>query len=156
MFGIGLPEMLVILAVALIVVGPEKLPDLARSVAKTVLELKKTLNQVKASLADEKNLIGSVKSDLNRAADDLKDNLLEHDQAPLREPDKNGTQKEAGTRDVPEGGGRSLASGPEAFAGEHPPPAQPVPSEAGTPGFRAEENSDALETADGESDAAKK
>ena len=46
MFGIGLPEMIVILAVALIVVGPDKLPDMARSVAKWVLELKKTVNQV--------------------------------------------------------------------------------------------------------------
>lgn len=79
MFGIGLPEMIVILAVALIVVGPEKLPDLARSAAKWMFELKKTLNQVKDSLADEDNLIGSVQSDLKKTADDLKGNLLESD-----------------------------------------------------------------------------
>ena len=52
MFGIGLPEMIVILAVALIVVGPDKLPDMARTVAKWVFELKKTVNQVKESLED--------------------------------------------------------------------------------------------------------
>jgi len=87
MFGIGLPEMIVILAVALIVVGPDKLPDLARSLAKGVLELKKTLNQVKDSLADEENLIGSVQSDLRKTADDLKGNLIESDHFTWREPE---------------------------------------------------------------------
>ena len=46
MFGIGLPEMLLIFAIALIVVGPDKLPDLARSVAKGILELKKTAEKI--------------------------------------------------------------------------------------------------------------
>ena len=41
MFGIGLPEMILILALALIVVGPDKLPDLARSLAKGLWSLKK-------------------------------------------------------------------------------------------------------------------
>lgn len=80
MFGIGLPEMIVILAVALIVVGPEKLPDMARSIAKWTFELKKTVNQVKDSLAEEDNIIGSVQSDLKKTAEDLKGNLLQSDE----------------------------------------------------------------------------
>ena len=79
MFGIGLPEMIVILAVALIVVGPERLPDMARSVAKWMFELKKTVNQVKESLADEENLIDSVHSDLKKTTDELKGNFLDAD-----------------------------------------------------------------------------
>lgn len=53
MFGIGLPEFILILALALIVVGPEKLPDLAKSLAKQLLELKKTANALKDSLQEE-------------------------------------------------------------------------------------------------------
>lgn len=87
MFGIGLPEMIVILAVALIVVGPDKLPDMAKSLAKGVFELKKTLNQVKTSLADEDNLLGSVQSDLRKATDDLKGDLIEVDQFEFRDPE---------------------------------------------------------------------
>jgi len=53
MFGIGLPEFILIMALALIVVGPEKLPDLAKTLAKQLMELKKTANALKDSLQEE-------------------------------------------------------------------------------------------------------
>jgi sec-independent protein translocase protein TatB len=53
MFGIGLPEFILIMALALIVVGPEKLPDLAKTLAKQLMELKKTANDLKDSLHEE-------------------------------------------------------------------------------------------------------
>jgi sec-independent protein translocase protein TatB len=53
MFGIGLPEILIILAVALIVVGPDKLPELARSLAKGIMELKKTANSLRDNIQEE-------------------------------------------------------------------------------------------------------
>lgn len=79
MFGIGLPEMIVIMAVALIVVGPDKLPELARSLAKGIGELKKTMNQVKENLSEESKVISSVQEDLQKTAGQLKTNLLEGD-----------------------------------------------------------------------------
>ena len=77
MFGIGLPEMIVILAVALIVVGPDKLPELARSLARGVAELKKTVNQVKASLNEEGNVLGDVQGELKKTAHELRNHLLD-------------------------------------------------------------------------------
>ena len=74
MFGIGLPEMILILALALIVVGPDKLPELARSVAKGVLELKKTVSSLKENLAEE-NPFDSVKPELEDAAKSLKEKI---------------------------------------------------------------------------------
>ena len=53
MFGIGLPEFILIMALALIVVGPDKLPGLAKTVAKQILELKQAANSLKDSLQDE-------------------------------------------------------------------------------------------------------
>ncbi len=76
MFGIGLPEMLVILAVALIVVGPDKLPDLARSLAKGLNELKRTVNQLKENLSEEHTVISSVQEDLRKTADHLQGQFL--------------------------------------------------------------------------------
>jgi len=68
--------MIVILVVALIVVGPDKLPELARSLAKGVQELKRTMNQVKESL-DEENLLGEVEEEIRKTADEVQDHLLD-------------------------------------------------------------------------------
>ena len=60
MFGIGLPELIVIMAVALIVVGPDKLPELARGLAKQFFELKKAANVLKDSLQEEESFSGKT------------------------------------------------------------------------------------------------
>ena len=53
MFGIGLPELILIMAVALIVVGPDKLPELAKSLGKGIVELKKAASSLKESFEEE-------------------------------------------------------------------------------------------------------
>jgi Tat protein translocase TatB subunit len=58
MFGIGMPEMLLILAIALIVIGPKKLPDLAKSLGRAFSELK----EVKTTFED-------MRSELKEAID---------------------------------------------------------------------------------------
>lgn len=50
MFGIGMPEMLLILAIALIVIGPKKLPDLAKSLGRALREFKKATSELKESI----------------------------------------------------------------------------------------------------------
>lgn len=53
MFGIGLPELILIMAVALIVVGPDKLPELAKSLGKGIVELKKAASSLKESFNED-------------------------------------------------------------------------------------------------------
>ncbi len=53
MFDLGMQELIVIFAVVLIVFGPKKLPELARSLGKGVAELKKALNGIKDQIDTE-------------------------------------------------------------------------------------------------------
>jgi len=50
---IGMPEMLVILVIALVVFGPRKLPELGRSLGKSLNEFKKASNELRSTLEDE-------------------------------------------------------------------------------------------------------
>jgi TatA/E family protein of Tat protein translocase len=47
MFNIGPPELLVILLIALIVVGPQKLPELSRSIGRGLREFRRVQDEVK-------------------------------------------------------------------------------------------------------------
>jgi len=66
MFNIGLPELLIILAIALIVFGPNKLPELAKAVGKAMREFKKATDEVKESFVAETKDLEEVKDSLTK------------------------------------------------------------------------------------------
>ena len=51
--SIGMPEMIIILVIALIVFGPRKLPELGRSLGKSLGEFKRASNDLRNTLEDE-------------------------------------------------------------------------------------------------------
>ena len=72
MFGIGMPEILIILAVALIVIGPKKLPDLAKSLGRAIGEFKKATHEFKESID-----INSDLKDVKDTFEDMNENIKE-------------------------------------------------------------------------------
>ncbi len=54
MFGpIGMPELIIILVIALIIFGPRKLPELGRSIGRSLAEFKRASNELRHTLDDE-------------------------------------------------------------------------------------------------------
>ena len=65
MFGMGPTEIILILALALIVIGPKKLPDLAKSLGRALGEFKKAASDFKDTV--------SMESTLNEVKDEFKE-----------------------------------------------------------------------------------
>ena len=54
MFGLGLPELLLILVIGLVFFGPGKLPDVGKAIGKSMREFKTALNDVQPEITEEK------------------------------------------------------------------------------------------------------
>ena len=52
MFGIGMTELLVILAIALVVLGPKKLPEIARSLGRGLAEFRRASSDMRREFLD--------------------------------------------------------------------------------------------------------
>lgn len=79
MFGIGWAEMMVIGLVALIVVGPEKLPEMARTIGKIYSQLRQAATEAGQTISAEVELINSEASKVLEEVDqDLPKTLIDH------------------------------------------------------------------------------
>lgn len=53
MFGIGFPELLLIAVIALVVIGPQRLPDLARALGRGFAEFRRATDELKQTFEEE-------------------------------------------------------------------------------------------------------
>ena len=104
MFGIGLPELLVIAALALILIGPKKLPELAKSLGKTLGELRKATDDVKETILEEIQPIKDELPSRREVEEALKKKYLEG------EEEEKGAEEGKGGK---EGKGSKAKKGPQ-------------------------------------------
>ena len=105
MFGIGMPELLVIFVVALVVLGPKRLPDVAKALGKGLAEFRKAT----ADLTDE---LRSAQDMIEREANEA-----------ARASRQQASQKSAESRPAP---GQPVAQTAEAPVAPAAPPASEV------------------------------
>lgn len=82
MLGIGMPELIVIAVIALIVIGPEKLPGLAKTIGRMFGELKKATNEFKETMEVESKM-----ADVKKAFEGINEKEIIDRAEPLKEPD---------------------------------------------------------------------
>ena len=78
MFGIGMPELLLILGLALIVLGPKKLPELAKALGKGMAEFRRATDELKQEFQRMENDV----EDSNQIAAARDEPPLEHSAEP--------------------------------------------------------------------------
>ncbi len=111
MFGIGMPEMILILAIALVVIGPKKLPDLAKSLGRAMREFKKATNEFKETMH-----IDSEMEDVKKAFSGISDDVKEAVDLKLEPDDKNpAASPQADAADEEKNETQKVASGSEDF-----------------------------------------
>lgn len=69
MFGIGMPELLLILGLALIVLGPKKLPELAKALGKGLAEFRRATDDLKEEFRQMEREVEDASADKPQAAD---------------------------------------------------------------------------------------
>jgi Tat protein translocase TatB subunit len=82
MFDIGFQELIVIFVVALLVFGPEKLPEISRTLAKWVVEIRRGINIAKSQMEEEMKEKFKMPEDIVQAL-------------PKDEPDEDATDKKS-------------------------------------------------------------
>lgn len=77
--NVGLGEIVVIVIIALLVFGPERLPEVARRAARMVGEVRKVANEVQRTFMEESGVddirkpLNDIKSDLTSVSDPIRD-----------------------------------------------------------------------------------
>jgi len=92
MFNIGIPELLIIVAIALIVFGPNKLPELAKAFGRAMREFKKATEEVKESFEAETKDLEEIKHTLTD--ENLLADLAEEVSSPEPPTEETSTQQE--------------------------------------------------------------
>jgi sec-independent protein translocase protein TatB len=80
MFNIGFSEALIIFFVALVVLGPERLPEVGRFLGKLSLEFKKAIDELKKELEIEE-----LEKEVEEAKEEAK-KVLDSEIEPLKDP----------------------------------------------------------------------
>lgn len=74
MFGISFSEFIIIFAIALVVIGPEKIPETVRGIASILRKVREFADQIKGEVESELN-ISDIKNTIYDAKKNLKDNI---------------------------------------------------------------------------------
>jgi Tat protein translocase TatB subunit len=84
-FGIGMPELMVILVIALLVVGPKRLPDLAKTIGKGMAEFRRATEGATETLKESLR-VDEIKQDVENMKESFLSDREQHSAAESPSP----------------------------------------------------------------------
>jgi len=134
MFGIGFTELLLISVIAILFLGPDKLPDTMVQIAKFIKSVKSTIGEAKSSLEEEMKIADlkdealKYKEQLDNATHELKsfknldfddmDDITYDDEVSSQEPSKKAKKENPYAQSSPEATSRQIETKTDAVTFE--------------------------------------
>ncbi len=84
MFGIGMPELILIFIIALLIFGPKRLPELGRSIGRAFAEFKRATEDIKESFEAETR---RLEDDIKRPFEEVQETVTSTVNVDLNEPE---------------------------------------------------------------------
>ena len=87
MFGVGSSELIIILIIALLILGPKEIPKIARTLGKGMRELQRAKDELKKNIEFEDNPVSEIKSDLTEMINETKEDINNEFKSAVSDPD---------------------------------------------------------------------
>jgi sec-independent protein translocase protein TatB len=82
MFGVGTSELVIILIIALLILGPKEIPKVARTIGKGMRELQRAKDELKKNIEFEEETISQVKSDFREMINETEEEIKSEFKSP--------------------------------------------------------------------------
>jgi Tat protein translocase TatB subunit len=85
MFGVGTSELIIILIIALLILGPKEIPKVARTIGKGMRELQRAKDELKKNIEFEEDTVSQVKSDFREMINETEKEIKSEFKSPAPE-----------------------------------------------------------------------
>lgn len=82
MFGVGTSELVIILIIALLILGPKEIPKVARTIGKGMRELQRAKDELKKNIEFEEDAVSQVKSDFREIINETEEEIKSEFKSP--------------------------------------------------------------------------
>jgi len=89
MFGVGTSELVIILIIAILILGPKEIPKVARTIGKGMRELQRAKDELKKNIEFEEETITQVKSDFSEMIHETEEDIRTEFKSPSPETKDN-------------------------------------------------------------------
>ena len=85
MFGVGTSELIIILLIALLILGPKEIPKVARTLGRGMREIQRAKDELKKNIEFEDDTVSEIKSEITEMIDETSEDIRTGFKSPISE-----------------------------------------------------------------------